>query len=173
MRRHDSVIYRRQSPSSSIGSSLSPTFSESLTASSVIVFPTASTTPSATAVTVALNHQLKNASINLDLAGNASTGAGVDVPVTISCRNCTTSGSIELSHGSFTVNNSNSTSNDTFLGQFLGSGFAAFGYVEFLIHNFTAYVELDTSISLSGAATWSASLGSFPLTPFAVGLSPS
>ena len=170
MRRHDNAIYRRQSPSPSTGSFPSSTLSSNLTASSTIAFPTPSTTPTATSVTVGLSHQLLNTSVNLDFTGNAAQGVSSDLDVKMSCKNCTTSGSIELSHGSFTVNGTNSTSNDTFLDQFLDYGFVAFGYSEFLIHNFTAHVELETSFSLSGTTSFTAPLGSFPLTPFTVSL---
>jgi len=138
-------------------STLSPSLSSVLVSSTTILtptsniaFPTIAETVQATATNVVQN--IGTRIINTQILPSNSTlvaaAEGLIIPpgLTISCVNCTTSGSIELLTGSFTVSGSNATSNSTDIVHFIEDGFA-----EVAANDMFAHIELET--------TWLASLG--------------
>jgi hypothetical protein len=87
--------------------------------------------------------------------------------VITSCKNCTISGNIEISQGSFAI-----TTDDGFL-QDVDNTIAFFehGSIEFVAHNLFAHIELDTKLSASvEAIEFRPSLPSIGITPIQVTL---
>lgn len=67
--------------------------------------------------------------------------------LTVSCKNCTTQGTIDLLEGSFTLNTSDDTSNDVEdIALFFNSG-----YIELVVNDFLAHIELESTIQPSAS----------------------
>ncbi|KAL9129631.1 MAG: hypothetical protein Q9217_001949 [Psora testacea] len=129
-----------------------PSLTASAAAVSSINFPSApSVSPSNTSVA--------DASVNkqyLDTAILPPKFPGVEpeslqvpfVPqgLSVGCKNCTIQGSIDVSHGYFSISNANSTSNSSNIVDLLMDG-----YVELQINNFAAHVELESTIQPSAS----------------------
>ena len=140
-----------------------------LTPTSNVAFPTVAGTVQATATSVVENIGMQF--INTQILPSNSTlvaaAEGLVIPpgLTISCANCTTSGSIELLTGSFTVSGGSATSNSTYnVIQFIEDGFA-----ELVANDMFAHIELETTwlASLVGAS-FTINLATIPLQPFSI-----
>lgn len=87
--------------------------------------------------------------------------------LTLSCKSCTTVGSIELSAGSLTIDESPKSRDDDDDDGFLD--FIKKGFIKFVVKGLKAHVELETSFEPSvPVASFTAYLPSIPLTPFEV-----
>lgn len=67
--------------------------------------------------------------------------------LTVSCKNCTTHGTIDLREGSFTLNTSNGTSDD--IEDIIL--FFQTGFIELLVNDFSAQIELESTIQPSAS----------------------
>jgi len=157
-------------------STLSPSLSSVLVSSTTILtptsniaFPTIAETVQATATNVVQN--IGTRIINTQILPSNSTlvaaAEGLIIPpgLTISCVNCTTSGSIELLTGSFTVSGSNATSNSTNdIVHFIEDGFA-----EVAANDLFAHIELQTTwLASLGGASFTINLATIELQPISI-----
>jgi len=96
------------------------------------------------------------------LSGFTIDGAGFPNDVSLLCKECTVTGNVQLTSGSFRVANSNSSKfhNDTDL---IDSG-----YIAVTANNLFAHVELEAGWASSVAEKLNATLFSVPLTPFTI-----
>jgi hypothetical protein len=118
------------------------------------ILPTS--TPTATATILDLSHQQANTTFSLPLI------QGPPLPLTIGCKLCQTAGHLLVNQTAFHIDISNpiSAKNSTPLQYIQG------GEVQLQLSNFSAYVELDITPSLSGGT--SLTLFSVPIFGFAV-----
>ncbi|KAI9697209.1 MAG: hypothetical protein M1836_004773 [Candelina mexicana] len=85
--------------------------------------------------------------------------------ISVTCRNCSVGGGLKLTQGSFSMGQSNGTSNSSMnLIQFFDSG-----YVQVQAQNMTAHIDLKTTVSPSTTLKeFTAHLPAIPLTPFQI-----
>ena len=86
--------------------------------------------------------------------------------ISVSCKNCTLTGTIDVVHGYFTANGSTANSS-------AGDGAANFfdhGYMKVQANNLAAYVELESTIDLKQTLSYTGHLTGqpIPLGPFSV-----
>ena len=96
------------------------------------------------------------------LSGFTIDGTGLPDDISLLCKECTVTGNVQLTSGSFKVANSNSSKfqNDTDL--------IESGYIAVTANNLFAHVELEAGWTPSVAAKLNATLFSVPLTPFTI-----
>ena len=84
----------------------------------------------------------------------------------MACKNCTLTGTIDIIHGYFTANG-DASSNNSSDGAI---NFFEHGYMEVQANNLAAYVELESTISLSETLSYEGHLTGqpIPLGPFTV-----
>ncbi|MCJ1473347.1 hypothetical protein MMC13_001998 [Lambiella insularis] len=141
-----------------------------LTPTTNIAFPTPASTsqPTATSIVQDIGSQLINTQILPSNNSVLAAAQGLVVPdgLSITCVNCTTSGSLELLTGSFLLNGDNSTSNSTDdVVRFIEHGFA-----EVVANNLFAHIELSTTwlAAQAGQGAFTINLASIPLQPFSI-----
>ncbi|MCJ1251638.1 hypothetical protein MMC30_008873 [Trapelia coarctata] len=127
-----------------------------LTPTSNIAFPTIAGTVQATATNVVqdIGAQFINTQILPSNSTLIAAAEGLVIPpgLTISCVNCTTSGSIELLTGSFTV-----------------GGNIKDGFAEVAANDMFAHIELDTTwLASLGAASFTINLATIELQPISI-----
>ncbi|KAI9718259.1 MAG: hypothetical protein M1812_004249 [Candelaria pacifica] len=159
LRRHD-TLHRRQAASLLLKMATSTT--------SGVTFSRAYPTAPATATpAMSVNGSLTSQVIGKQIYPPDVPFADEVVPpgITVSCKNCSVGGGLQLSQGSFSMSQTNGTSNSSqnFM-QFFTSG-----YVQVITQNLTAHVDLNTiaepTITLQN---FTAHLPTIPLTPFQI-----
>ena len=157
-------------------STLSPSLSSYLVSSTTILtppsniaFPTVAGTAQATATNVVqdIGGQIINTQVlpsNNTLLADAE-GLIVPAGLNVTCANCTTSGSIEVLTGSFTVSGGNGTSNET-------SGIVQFienGFTELVANNMFAHIELETTwLAAQAGSSFTINLATIELQPISI-----
>jgi len=154
---------------------LSPSLSSYLVSSTTILtpasiaFPTVAATAQATATKAVQNIGTRIIDTQILPSNNTLLAAaeGLIIPpgLTIRCANCTTSGSIELLTGSFTVSGNNATSNGTNdIIHFIEDGFA-----EIVANNMFAHIELESTwLATLVGATFTINLATIELQPISI-----
>jgi len=96
------------------------------------------------------------------LSGFTIDGTGFPDDISLLCKECSVSGNVQLTSGSFKVANSNSSKfqNDTDL--------IESGYIAVTANNLFAHIELEAGWAPSVAEKLNATLFSVPLTPFTI-----
>ena len=87
----------------------------------------------------------------------------------ILCKNCSINGSIDIFSGSFSMSSTNASSNQT--EGIIDFFFMNNGYVELLVNDFSAHIELESKIKPSdNLITYTAPLPTINFSPFQVGI---
>jgi hypothetical protein len=98
---------------------------------------------------------------NLNTADNSRTTDLIKDTITISCKECSIDGIIELTEGEFTVGDS-----DTL--PFKAKDFIDHGYFKTVANGMKAHIELDTKLELSSTQTFDMALATISLPGFSV-----
>lgn len=140
-----------------------------LTPTTNIAFPTPASTAQATATSIVQNigMQLLNTQILPSNNTVLADAQGLVIPsgLSITCVNCTTSGSLELLTGSFALGGNNATSNSTDnIVRFIEHG-----YAEVVANNLFAHIELSTTwLAAQVGTSFTINLATIPLQPFSI-----
>ena len=94
---------------------------------------------------------------------NSRVGTTTD-SATVSCKNCSVSGTIDIVEGEITVSNSTTDAGKAL--DFINTGF-----FRAVVNNLSAHVELDTTLSLSNTQSFNKTLTSIGLPGFEVSIS--
>ena len=90
--------------------------------------------------------------------------AGVSPPdIKVTCKNCTLQGSVDLSHGFFSMTAGDSDTNSSDIVDFYNDG-----YVELQVNRFAAHIELETSVQPSTALSYVAPFPDIALPGFSI-----
>ncbi|MCJ1386213.1 hypothetical protein MMC17_009339 [Xylographa soralifera] len=155
-------------PSASL-SSIQVSSTTILTPTSNIPFPTPASTeqPSATSIVQSIGFQLLNTQILPSNNTAAADAEGLVIPpgLSVTCVNCTTSGTLELQAGSFVLGSNNVTSNSTDdIVRFLEDGF-----ISLMATNLFAHIELSTTwLAAQVGHTFTINLATIPLQPYSI-----
>ena len=190
--RHDHL--RRRNLASDIfggasGTTLAPTLSTPavsslsvIPTSSQVIFPSPTASATATSIVQNVGKSLQGVQILPPFAapGVSIDGISVDPGLIVSCANCTTTGKVTLTEGSFTITSSNSSGLDE-IGDFMSSGiskdideienFIQSGFLQVTADDLSAHIELDAkwpqTQNLVGK-TYTITLATIPLQPFSI-----
>ena len=140
--------------------------------SSQVVFPSATATPGPdqNTVTEVINSSFVDAQI-LPITGlNGFTVNGNSFPsnLALNCQNCTFTGNIQLTSGSFSTNSSNDMSKDIVDTVDDVVNFIENGYISVVANDLFAHVELSTAWPAGFSDQLDIGLVDIPLTPFAI-----
>lgn len=176
LRRRDLRSFLAKDDTGAASGTLSPSLSSYLVSSTTVLtpatsiaFPTVAATAQATATKAVQNIGMQIIDTQILPSNNtllaAAEGLAIPPGLTISCVNCTTSGSIELFTGSFTVSGNNATSNGTNdIMHFIEDGF-----VEIAANNLYAHIELESTwLASLGGATFTINLATIQLQPISI-----
>ncbi|MCJ1294199.1 hypothetical protein MMC34_005756 [Xylographa carneopallida] len=140
-----------------------------LTLTSDIPFPTPPATeqPTATSIVQNIGFQLLNTQVLPFNNAAIADAEGLVIPpgLSISCVNCTTTGTLELQAGSFVLGSNNATSNST--DDILR--FVEDGFVSLTATNLFAHIELTTTwLAAQAGHTFTVNLATIPLQPYSI-----
>ncbi|KAG9234705.1 hypothetical protein BJ875DRAFT_534596 [Amylocarpus encephaloides] len=132
------------------------------TASSTVSPPPAATSHSATLnLTNPLNSG-QRLDPNLELFSYTSPPGVVTESATVSCKNCSLSGTIDIIEGEFTINNSDVP----LVGDLID--FVEGGFFQIVANNMAAHIEMDAKLNLVVEKSFNKSLGEYGVPGFSV-----
>ncbi|KAI4152429.1 MAG: hypothetical protein LQ340_002912 [Diploschistes diacapsis] len=144
--------------------------------SSQVVFPSPTSTPQPNQTVVEetiaksfINAQILPISGSGGLNGFKVDGNSFPSDLALNCQNCTFTGNIQLTSGSFsTSNTSNSASHDSVGAAKEELSFIENGYIQVTADNLLAHVDLSTTWPLGFSEPLNVTLLDIPLTPFVI-----